>query len=441
MQYKIKVILLLHNKKVTINYFSMKKSFLFIAAIVLILNGCHLGRFVIYNFAGINDYKKFPQKEITKKGPSFQYENGPDSLYRKISELKITGEKFGTKGLSDYLNEETKTVAFMVIKNDSILFEEYYEGFDESSIVTSFSVAKSYVSALIGIAVDEGFIQNVEEPITKYIPELIESDSRYQDIKIRHALNMRTGLKFDESTYTNPFAEVAKLYYGKDHLQLVLDTKIEEAPGLSYEYQSINTQILAIVLERATGRQLHSYFEEKIWQPLGMEYDATWNVDSKKNQIPKGFCCLNARARDFAKLGRLYLKNGNWEGNQIISQEWIDLSIKPNFKNGCYQYQWYSEESSLRDENGKIAYFPDSAAAVSKIENSYQEAIASAKNEGQYYVNECGPAFMAIGILGQYIYVDPEQGLVMVRFGKKADSSYPYLFKKIGELLKNEKKV
>jgi len=416
----------------------MKKNILLGATIILLLSGCHLGRFVIYNFAGINDYKKFPQKEITKKGESFQYHYGPDSLSRKISELKITGEKFGTKGLSNYLDEETKTVAFIVIKNDTILFEKYYEGFDESSIVTSFSVAKSYVSALIGIAVQEEFIKNVEEPITNYIPEFLEKDSRYQEIKIKHALNMRTGLKFDESTYTNPFAEVAKLYYGKDHLQLVLDTKIDEAPGLSHEYQSINTQILAIILERATGRPLYSYFEEKIWQPLGMEFDATWNVDSRKNQIPKGFCCLNARARDFAKLGRLYLKNGNWEGNQIISQDWINRSVKPNFENGCYQYQWYSEESSLRTEDGKIAYFPDSVAAVKEIENNYQKAVASAKNKGQYYINECGPAFMAIGILGQYIYVDPEQDLVMVRFGKKADSSYPYLFKKIGELIQKK---
>jgi CubicO group peptidase (beta-lactamase class C family) len=413
----------------------MKQRLLLFFSLALLLSGCHIGRFVIYNFAGINDYKKFPQKEITKKGEPFQYQEGPDSLYRKISELKISGEKFGTKGLSDYLSEETKTVAFIVIKNDSILFEEYYEGFDESSIVTSFSVVKSYVSAMVGIALEDGFIESVEDPITKYIPELMESDSRYHDIKIRHALNMRTGLKFDESTYTNPFSEIAKLYYGTDHLKLLLETEIEKAAGLSHEYQSINTQILAIVLERATGQQLASYFEEKIWQPLGMEYDASWNVDSKKNQTPKGFCCLNARARDFAKLGRLYLKNGNWEGNQIISQDWIDRSVKPNFENGCYQYQWYSEKSSLLDENGSIAHFADSLAAAGQIENDFQKAVASSRNKGQYYVNECGPAYMAVGILGQYIYVDPDKELVMVRFGKKADSSYPYLFKKIGELV------
>ncbi len=409
---------------------------LLVCSLSILLSGCHLGRFVIYNFADINDYKKFPQKEISKKGEPFQFYDGPDSLYQKIGSLEISSERFGTKSLTNYLDDETKTVAFMVIKNDSILYENYFEGYDEASIVTSFSVAKSYVSAMIGIAVAEGLIKSVEEPITTYIPELMESDPRFEQIKIMHVLNMRTGLKFDESSYTNPFAEIAKLYYGNNHLKQVLHTEIKEAPGMNYEYQSINTQILAIVVERATGRPLSDYFEEKIWQPLGMEYDASWNVDSKKHQTPKGFCCLNARARDFAKLGRLYLNEGNWEGSQLISKDWIERSVKPNFANDCYQYQWYSKESLVRDEQGDISYFNDSVSAVNQIANVNQRATASTRNEGQYYVQECGPAFMAIGILGQYIYVDPEQDLVMVRFGKKVDSNYLYIFGKIGELLK-----
>ncbi|MFQ3215033.1 MAG: CubicO group peptidase (beta-lactamase class C family), partial [Marivirga sp.] len=111
-------------------------------------------------------------------------------------------------------------------------------------------------------------------------------------------------------------------------------------------------------------------------------------------------------------------------------------SVQPDFENGCYQYQWYSEESTIKNDDGQIKYFVDSLSASQETANSYQRTVASTKNLGQYYVNECGPAFMAIGILGQFIYVDPEQELVMVRFGKKNDSSYPYLFKRIGELLK-----
>ncbi|MFT4739305.1 MAG: CubicO group peptidase (beta-lactamase class C family) [Marivirga sp.] len=413
----------------------MKTKSLFVL-LAFSLSSCHLGRFVIYNFADIDDYKKFPQTEIKSEGTPFYFQQAENAYDERMEEIKLTTEELGEVGLTEYLDKGTSTVAFIVIKSDSILYEKYFEEYDEESIVTSFSVAKSYVSALVGIAKDEGFIKNVEEPITNYIPELLEKDPRFEAITIKHLLDMRSGLKFNENSYTNPFAEIAKLYYGRDHLKQVINTKIEEPAGTTYEYQSINTEILAIIVERATTTPLASYFEAKIWQPIGMEYDASWNIDSKKNQTPKAFCCLNARARDFAKLGRLYLKEGNWEGQQLISKDWIERSVQPDFENGCYQYQWYSEESTIKNDDGQIKYFVDSLSASQETANSYQRTVASTKNLGQYYVNECGPAFMAIGILGQFIYVDPEQELVMVRFGKKNDSSYPYLFKRIGELLK-----
>ncbi|MEM9856603.1 MAG: serine hydrolase [Bacteroidota bacterium] len=403
--------------------------------LVLSLSSCQFGRFVIYNFADITDYKKFPQKPIEKAGEPFLFKDGSERYSKLVNSITLNTEKNGKLGLTEFLEEETKTVAFIVIKNDSILYEKYFEKYNEASIVTSFSVAKSFVSAMIGIAIQEGHIKSVEEPITNYITELNQEDPRFKNIKIEHVLNMRTGLKFNENSYTNPFAEIAKLYYGRNHLKQVINTKIEEDTNESYEYQSINTEILAIIIERATGKKLADYFEEKIWQPLGMEYDASWNIDSKKHETPKGYCCLNARARDFAKLGRLYLKRGNWEGNQIINEDWIDRSILPNVENGCYQYQWYSYESFKKDSQGKTMYFPDSVTAVQGISSSGQ-VRASVRNPGQYYIENCGPAFMAIGILGQFIYVDPEQDLVMVRFGKKSDFNYPSLFSKIGELIK-----
>jgi len=413
----------------------MRSRFLLLV-LVLGLTSCHFGRFVIYNFADITDYRKFPQKEISKKGDPFLFHEGENKFSQRIEDIKLSSEKLGKLGLTEYLDKETKSVAFLVIKNDSIIYENYFEKYNQSSIVTSFSVAKSIVSGLIGIAVEEEFIKSVEEPITNYIPELLEKDSQFSDIKIEHVLNMRTGLKFNENSYTNPFAEIAKLYYGRDHLGQVINTKIEEESNSSHEYQSINTQILSIILERATKRQLADYFEEKIWQPLGMEYDASWNVDSKKHETPKGFCCLNARARDFAKLGRLYLKNGNWEGQQIINEDWVARSVKPDMSNGCYQYQWYSEEDNRTNDQGEIIYYTDSSAAATNLNPTYQAVRSSNKNQGQFYVEDCGPAFMAIGILGQYIYVDPEQDLIIVRFGKKSDFSYQYLFSRIGELLK-----
>ncbi|MEM7107902.1 MAG: serine hydrolase, partial [Bacteroidota bacterium] len=233
------------------------------------LSSCQFGRFVIYNFADITDYKKFPQVAIKKPVDPFLFHQGDETYKRLVGGITLNSEKMDKLNLTQFLAEETKTVAFIVIKNDSILYEEYFEKYNEESIVTSFSVAKSYVSALVGIAIQEGHINDVNEPITNYISELASKDPRFKNILIEHVLNMRTGLKFNEDSYTNPFAEIAKLYYGRNHLKQVINTKIEEDPNQSYEYQSINTEILAIIIERATGQKLAEYFEEKIWQPLG----------------------------------------------------------------------------------------------------------------------------------------------------------------------------
>ncbi|MEM6523649.1 MAG: serine hydrolase [Bacteroidota bacterium] len=410
------------------------KSKVLVCIVFFSLTGCQFGRFVIYNFADITDYKKFPQEVIEKAGAPFLFYEGDEKLTNLIGDITLNSEKMGKLNLTQFLEEETKTVAFLVIRNDSILYERYFEKYNEESIVTSFSVAKSFVSAMIGIAIQEGYIKSVNEPITNYITELENKNPRFKKILIEHVLNMRTGLKFNENSYTNPFAEIAKLYYGRNHLKQVIQTKIEEGSNQSYEYQSINTEILAIIIERATGQKLAEYFEEKIWQPLGMEYNASWNIDSKKHGTPKGYCCLNARARDFVKLGRLYLKRGNWKGRQIINEDWIDRSILPNRENGCYQYQWYSYESYLRNDQGETMYFPDSVSAAENV-TPFDQVRSSVRNPGQFYVESCGPAFMAIGILGQYIYVDPEQDLIMVRFGKKNDFGYPYLFNRIAELI------
>ena len=406
-------------------------------SLLLLLTSCHLGRFVVYNFANITDYKIFPEKEIKTAGEVFYFEEKQDSkLGDKIDNISLNSEKFGELQLTEFLDKQTETVAFIVIKSDKIIYEQYFEDYQEESIVTSFSVAKSFVSSLVGIAIADGFIKSVEDPITQYLPELAERNPDFEKITIKHLLNMRSGLKFNENSYTNPFAEIAKLYYGKNHLKQISKTKIDEAPGSSYEYQSINTEILGIIVEKATGRALADYFEEKIWQPIGMEYDASWNIDSKKHQNPKAYCCLNARAIDFAKLGRLYLKMGNWEGQQLISKEWIAKSVIPNFENECYQYQWYSKGGYRRNMLDEVIYYSDSLEAVKEADPLFERVRASTKYNNKYYIGQCGPAYMAIGILGQYIYVDPEQELIIVRFGKKNDFSYSYLFDKIGEHIK-----
>lgn len=337
----------------------------------ILLTSCQLGRFVFYNFADIKDHKKFQSRPLTAATSPFNFQITNKGKFPK---------ELNNIPFDKYL-EDNKTVAFLIIKNDTIQYEKYFKGYDKESIVPSFSMAKSVTSILIGCAIDEGLIKSVDEPITSYIPELKKNG--LDKVTIKHLLQMTSGIKFNES-YVNPFGDAASFYYGLNLRKEIGKMKLKTEPGKKFEYVSANTQLLGLVLERSLkDKTITSYLQEKIWTPLEMEYDASWSIDRKKNGLEKTFCCLNARARDFAKIGRLYKNKGNWNGKQIVSQKWVEESTKLDTSEGSanfYQYQWW----------------------------------LPTPNED----------FMAEGILGQFIYVNPKKDLIIVRLGKnegKAD--------------------
>lgn len=354
-----------------------------VIVLTALLSSCHVGRFVVYNFAGINDHKKFPKGNISKPEQPFHfYEVNTDQV-----KLPKSGTIKGKTLSFEELLQGSKTVAFLVVRNDSLYYEKYFNKYDKESVVASFSMAKSYVSALMGIAIAEGFIKSVNEPIVNYIPEL--NKEKFGNVTIEQVLNMRSGIYFNES-YFNPFGDVAKYYYGTNLRKYIKKLKVKKAPGEEFEYISLNTQLLGLAIENATKKPLYKYLEEKIWIPLGMEYDASWSLDSRKNGTAKAFCCLNARARDFAKFGRLYLNNGNWNGRQIVPAEWVRRSTAGN--NTGYSYQWWLLPTETRTD------------------------------------------YEAQGILGQYTYVCPEKNMVIVRLGKKEGNiNWEQLFQMIAD--------
>ncbi|MBL7717466.1 MAG: serine hydrolase [Flavipsychrobacter sp.] len=362
----------------------MKIKALLLPALALLFSSCHVGRFVIYNFAGINDHKKFPAGPVAKPAEPFVFHTGasPGAVQLPKS-IKINKSDAGFEEMLD----KTKTVAFLIIRNDSLLYEHYDNGYEQESIVASFSAAKSYVSALVGIAIQEGFIKSVNDPVTHYIPEL--DKAKFGNVTIEHLLDMRSGIYFNEG-YFNPFGDVAKYYYGRNLKKYITRLKVKRNPGEEFEYISLNTQLLGMAVENATGKPLYQYLEEKLWLPMGMEYDASWSLD-RKNGTPKGFCCLNARARDFAKFGRLYLNMGKWNNRQLVPEAWVRRSMNYDSVNdGAYSYQWWTIQP--------------------------------------------GKSYSAIGILGQYIYVHPEKKMVIVRLGKKESAMpWPNLFEQLAE--------
>ncbi|MGO1244469.1 serine hydrolase [Sphingobacterium sp. JB170] len=351
------------NKRLTSVYFLM---------VILTLQSCKLGRFVYYNYANITDYKIFPSRTLKAPEEPFLFPYAATPKFpqsTRYNNQNIAFEEF---------IEQKHSVAFLVIQNDTIQYEKYFQGYDEESTVASFSMAKSFTSMLIGIAIDEGLIKSVNEPVTNYIPELRANG--FEAVTIKHLLQMTSGLDFNEA-YKNPFGHVATFYYGTNLRKAISKLKLARSPGEKFEYTSGQSQLLGLIVERAIGdRSITDYFHEKIWKSIGMEYDASWSIDRKKDGLEKTFCCVNAKARDFAKLGRLYLHKGNWEGKQIISQKWVEESTKIDTADGSawnYQYQWW-----LPSRDGD---------------------------------------FTADGLLGQYIYVNPKRNLIIVRLGTKTD--------------------
>lgn len=392
----------------------MKRTFFFLLLSV-VLCSCHVGRFVIYNFADIRDYRKFPSLPVATAKTNFSFAPAATAdVLRLPKDIEIKKRHYNFEEIL----QRTGTVAFLIIRNDSMLYEKYFSGYDETRIVPSFSAAKSVVSSLVGIAIDEGKIKNVQEPITNYLPEL--DKKKFGAITIEHLLDMRSGIHYNES-YINPFGDVAKYYYGRNLRKYISKMRVKEPPGQHFEYISINTQLLGMIVEHATGKPLARYLQEKIWQPLGMEYEASWSVDSRKHKEVKAFCCLNARARDFARFGRLFLHDGNWNGQQIISREWVRKSTTfTDSKNDfLYSYQWW--------HNRRYTILADSVKPTGLF--VYKD-IKTTDGKMVKALLQPEPDFYADGLLGQYIYVYPSKNIVIVRLGKKSGNmEWPELFK------------
>jgi CubicO group peptidase (beta-lactamase class C family) len=346
----------------------------------------------------LTDHQKLPSVTIQASRYPF-YFHYPDSPAR-FAEL--------ASGV-DSLISGTETAAFLVIRNDTLLYEKYFMGFSEVDLLPSNSMAKSFTGTLVGIALKERKIQSVFEPITHYLPELGKRDRRFHDITIRHLLDMRSGLDFDEGSYTLR-DDAVKLGFRPNLVKHILKARVKEPPG-NFKYQSINPQLLGIIIERATGMTLQDYFEQKLWQPIGAEHAATWNVDSKKRKHVITSAAINATAHDFAKLGRLYLNQGMLNNVQIIDRDWVRTvsSADSLEKYEGYKYQWWNKRGTQ--------YYKDSVLKMLKLKRPGKNQPIP-KTDYRHYLGYATDAFNAYGFLDQMIYVHPDKNIIIVRLGR-----------------------
>ena len=321
---------------------------------------------VWYNFANIDDYKKFTNNTVVTGSPQ------PWPLAAGYNKTALPA------GLKTML-EDLQTVAVLAIKDNAVLFEHYWDGYSDSSLSGSFSMARSITGLLVGAALKEGKIQSLLEPVGNYLPEFKEG--KKAAVRIVDLLTMSSGSNWDES-YANPLSVTTELYYGHDAYKVATGVSMVHPPGTLHFYKSGDTQLLGLIVEKATGKSLSAYAAEKLWEPMGAEHAALWSTDHIGGN-EKAYCCFNSNARDFARLGQLMLDSGRWKGNEVIPMDYYLSSIKP-----CM----------ILDEHGNHCNY-----------YGYQWWIIPSRPD----------IFYARGILGQYIIVIPSKKMVIVRLGKK----------------------
>lgn len=333
------------------------------------------------NFNRMDDM--FPVNSVPASPQPFDFPEGT-----KVTLPETFVYKGNTVNTQDFISL-TDTGALLVLKGGEVVYENYWLSGGRGEQWLSMSVAKSFISTLFGIAVEEGHIKSIEEPVTAYLPEL--AGSAYDNVRIKDVLQMSSGAAWNED-YSDPDSDINRFgrifALGGSLNDFMATLQREREPGTYNHYNSTDTQVLGAILAKATGRTIADYMTEKLWQPLGAESDAFWLTDSEGMEM--AFGGFNATARDYAKLGELFRNGGNWHGNQIVSADWVKAAVTPDAphllpeaENGIpfplgYGYQWW----------------------------------VPAGNEGE---------FSGIGVYNQFVYVNPAKDVTIVKLSAFSD--------------------
>jgi CubicO group peptidase (beta-lactamase class C family) len=317
-----------------------------------------------------------PSRTIKRAGPVFEFGREPRDL---PATYEYSGE---TRELTDFL-KRTDTTGFIVIQDDKILFEEYYRGNGPDTLWMTFSASKAYVSALAGIALEEDLIEDLNDPLTKYAPVL--KGSGFDGATVDHALRMTTGARWNENdiSLTGDLVRMGiTVIRGASFDKWLATLPRAHPPGTIFNYSSADTQALGSALVGAIGMSISEYLEQKLWSKMGMESDAYWVTDEAGMEM--ALSGLNATLRDYARFGRLYLHEGNWNGEQLIPAEWV-------------------HKTTLMDAS--MLEFP----GVNQTEESFISWY-------QWYVplDRAGD-YTALGSFGQFIYVHPEARVIIAK--------------------------
>ncbi len=352
--------------------------------------GCgSVGRFMRHGMPDVYDYKIFNNATLKASDEPFHFHRLPKNYELPPADLWACGDKPGYKLAAGYSPEqflkETGTLALIVIRRDTILYEGYANGHSRENVSTVFSVTKSFLSTLVGIAITEGKMLGYDQPVSDYLPMF--ADGKKSDINIGHLLQMTSGMNFGD--HSNLF-KLARLYYNTYQERLLNTIKVKHVPGTHFAYSSLSSYVLGLCLEKAVGMTVAEYMQEKVWGPLGMEYDGYMALD-KENGMAKVYGGMAATAIDLAKLGRLFLHNGTWAENEIVSSKWTTdcrTRCEDDGKAWNYANHWWLDTYS---------------------------GVISAESKDDFFAG---------GFRGQIVYVNPKDSTIVVRLGTHEKGMY-----------------
>jgi len=332
------------------------------------------------NTAYLSDYKYFDNR-IIESSPVAE----PWAKHNKYNTIEETEELAA-------INKDRRTKAFLVIKNDSIVFEKYFDGYSESSKSNSFSMTKSITVTLLGKAIMDGKIKSLDQPVGDFFDEYKTGFGA--ELTVGNLASMSSGMKWNEKYYSI-INITSESYFSDDLRSVILNQKIIEKPGQKFRYSSGDTQLLGMIIEKATNTNLSEYLRNNFTNPMGFENEALWQLDSEENGMEKAYCCFASNAKDFARFGKLYKNNGKWNNKILLDSTFISKATKPVFDaSPYYGYGWW-----LYNYNGKKVYTMN-------------------------------------GHRGQFVIVFPEEDIIIVRLGDiniQGDSDSGDLYKYISE--------
>lgn len=361
---------------------------------------------VFWDGSSIDHIRVFPANDVPTSSKSDLPSDLDDTALRAFEGLDLRQYRMddpsqvplilGSEGDLDQFLNDSGTTSFLIVRDGVLVHEWYAEDRDPEALHNSFSASKSIMSTTIGMAIEDGHISSLNDPITDYVPELLERDPRFADITLRHLITMTSGIAYDEEG-RSPYADEVNTYFGTDlRRSAITNPTIVEEPGQTWSYNNYNPQLLGMALERATGMTISEYMSQSWWGPMGAEADASWSVDSFYNRFEQSAHGFNARPRDMARFGLMFANKGMVDGVQVIPRDWVEEATAP------------TTVSIGRNDSLEQNY------------NYYWWVLPDGK-------------FSAQGAQGQYVFVSPESKTVIVRMGHTEITAWPSLLSELSD--------